>query len=122
MTYHQKSIYTIFFGRSIQNAKEFDYRFYLYGQGYDAKNINNNDKVLTSICSGGVAPSQKVADKKTGENSKNSNETGTGIKFYEERLREMQMMTIEERRERGDFIVIFRLVKHMDKVDNENYL
>ncbi len=32
----------------------------------------------------------------------------------------MQLLTLEERRERGDLIAIYRLVNHMDKVDNEN--
>ncbi len=40
---------------------------------------------------------------------------------YEEKLREMELMTQEERRERGDFIAIYRLINHMDKVDNENF-
>ncbi len=41
---------------------------------------------------------------------------------YEERLRAMKLMTLEERRERGDLIAVYRLINHMDKVDNENLL
>ncbi len=41
---------------------------------------------------------------------------------YEERLREMKLMTLEEGRERGDLIATYRVINHVDKVDNENLL
>ncbi len=41
---------------------------------------------------------------------------------YEERQREMQLMTLEERSVRGDMIAIDRLTSQVDKMDNENLL
>ena len=41
---------------------------------------------------------------------------------YEERLRAMDLPTLERRRERGDLIQIFKLMNGMDIVDNEDLL
>ncbi len=41
---------------------------------------------------------------------------------YEESLRKMQLMTQEERREKGDLITIYKLVNLKEKVDNEDLL
>ena len=41
---------------------------------------------------------------------------------YEERLRAMDLPTLERRRERGDLIQIFKLLNRMDIVDNEDLL
>ena len=41
---------------------------------------------------------------------------------YEERLREMDLLTLEQRRERGDLIQVFKLLQGLDKVDNEQLM
>ena len=41
---------------------------------------------------------------------------------YEERLREINLPTLEERRERGDLITIFKLYNKMEEADNEELL
>ncbi len=39
---------------------------------------------------------------------------------YEDRLREMEMPTLEERRERGDMITLYKLVNKIDKIDKDD--
>ena len=41
---------------------------------------------------------------------------------YEERLRAMELTTLEQRRERGDLIQVYKLVNGMDEVDNEKLI
>ena len=41
---------------------------------------------------------------------------------YEERLREINLPTLEERRERGDLITVFKLYNKMEEADNEELL
>ena len=40
-------------------------------------------------------------------------------KTYEERLRAIGLTMLEQRRERGDLIQLYKLMRGMDKVDNE---
>ncbi len=41
---------------------------------------------------------------------------------YQDRLREMNLSTLEQRRERGDFTQIYELWNNMDVTDSENLL
>ena len=41
---------------------------------------------------------------------------------YEERLRAMDLPTLEQRRERGDLIQVYKLLKGMDVVDNKKLI
>ena len=41
---------------------------------------------------------------------------------YEERLRLLEIPTLEERRERGDLINVYRMVNGMENVDREAFL
>ena len=41
---------------------------------------------------------------------------------YEERLKEMKLPTLEERRERGDLITIYKLVNGLEKTDRRDLL
>ena len=43
-----------------------------------------------------------------------------GLK-YEDRLLATGLITLEERRERGDLIQVFKMIKGIDKVDNNNF-
>ena len=47
---------------------------------------------------------------------------GLGEKSYEERLMALGLTTLEQRRERGDLIQIYKLMNGMDQVDNENLI
>ena len=38
---------------------------------------------------------------------------------YEERLTELELPTLQERRERGDLITLYRIMSGIDKIDNE---
>ena len=40
---------------------------------------------------------------------------------YEERLRRLQLTTLEQRRERGDVICAFKFLKQLDQVDPEQF-
>ena len=39
---------------------------------------------------------------------------------YEERLREMSSPTLQERRERGDMITMYKMVNHIEKIDRQD--
>ena len=39
---------------------------------------------------------------------------------YEERLREMSLPTLQERRERGDLITMYKMVNHAEKIDRQD--
>ena len=39
---------------------------------------------------------------------------------YEERLKEMNLPTLEDRRERGDLIMLFKMINGMEKLDRED--
>ena len=39
---------------------------------------------------------------------------------YEERLEEIGLPTLQERRKRGDLITMFKLVNNMEKIDRED--
>lgn len=41
-------------------------------------------------------------------------------KSYEERLQALNLTTLEQRRERGDLIQVYKLINRLDRVDNEN--
>ena len=41
---------------------------------------------------------------------------------YEERLKAMDLPTLEQRRERGDLIQVYKLINGIDQVDNENLI
>ena len=41
---------------------------------------------------------------------------------YVERLKEMKLPTLEERRERGDLITIYKLVNGLEKTDRRDLL
>ena len=41
---------------------------------------------------------------------------------YEESLKAMDLPTLEQRRERGDLLQIYKLMNGMDQVDNENLI
>ena len=41
---------------------------------------------------------------------------------YEERLKEIKLPTLEQRRERGDLMTIFKLITKMEETDNERLL
>ena len=38
---------------------------------------------------------------------------------YEERLKEMQLTTLKERRERGNFIIIYKLMNNLEETDRK---
>ena len=39
---------------------------------------------------------------------------------YEERLREMGLPTVQDRRERGDLITLYKIVNGIEKLDEQN--
>ncbi len=41
---------------------------------------------------------------------------------YMDRLKEMQLTTLQERRERGDLIKIYKLINKLERVDREDLL
>ena len=41
---------------------------------------------------------------------------------YEERLKEMHLKTLKERRERGDFITIYKLMNNLEEIDRKNLI
>ena len=41
-------------------------------------------------------------------------------KAYEERLREMNLLTLQDRRERGDLITMYKLVNGLERIDRQN--
>ena len=41
---------------------------------------------------------------------------------YEERLREMQLTTLRQRRERGDLITIYKLMNNLEETDRKNLI
>ena len=41
---------------------------------------------------------------------------------YEERLKEMHLTTLEERRERGDLITIYKLMNNLEETDREDLI
>ncbi len=41
---------------------------------------------------------------------------------YEDRLKEMELPTLEQRRERGDMITSYKLVNKIDKIDKDDPL
>ena len=41
--------------------------------------------------------------------------------MYDERLHETGLITLERRRERGDLIQVFKLIKGLDKVDYRKF-
>ncbi len=41
---------------------------------------------------------------------------------YKDRLKEMQLTTLQERRERGDLITVYKLINELEKVDREDLL
>lgn len=40
--------------------------------------------------------------------------------YYEERLLKLNLLTLVQRRERGDLIAVYRLMKGMEKLDKED--
>ncbi len=40
----------------------------------------------------------------------------------EDRLKEMQLTTLQERRERGDLFTVYKLINYLEKVDREDLL
>ncbi len=42
--------------------------------------------------------------------------------IYEDRLKEMDLPALEQRRERGDMITSYKLVKKIDKIDKDDLL
>ena len=41
---------------------------------------------------------------------------------YEERLKEMQLTTVKERRERGDLIIIYKLTNNLEETDRKDLM
>ncbi len=41
---------------------------------------------------------------------------------YEDRLKEMKLPTLEQRRERGDMVTLYKLVNKIDKTDKDDLL
>ncbi len=68
---------------------------------YKKKNINKLERI------------QRIATKMVPE-----------LKYlsYKDRLKEMQLTTLQERRERGDLITVYKLINELEKVDREGLL
>ncbi len=41
---------------------------------------------------------------------------------YEDRLKETKLPTLEQRRERGDMITLYKLIKNLKKIDTDDLL
>ena len=55
--------------------------------------------------------------KKTRKNTTNSNKNGSRVRREEEKLEEMNLPTLEERKKRGELIAVYKLLSGMDKTD-----
>ncbi len=42
--------------------------------------------------------------------------------MYEDRLREMELPTLKQRKERGEMIMLYKLVNKTDKIGNDDFL
>ena len=73
-----------------------------------------------------MIPTQRKICSEIGETAKDVNEDTVVLELrgmtYEERLRALDPPTLEQRRERGELIQVYKLMNGMNVVDNEELL
>lgn len=94
----------------------------LHGRRDDEETDSSHDASKIRICSSNMLPTQKEAHTKDQNNPESSIKVVPSLAdlTYQESLENLGLPPPKERRERGDMIAVFRVMKRIDKIDRED--